>query len=335
MSNKTITIMIVARNEELNLSYLLNDIMNQTYSHNLIDIILVDSMFEDNTRKIMENYQTISGFNSVLILENSEKILAAGWNLAIQNSKTDLVVRIDAHASIPKDFIEKNIKVIEKGERASGGSRPNILAPKDENRWQKLLLEAEASIFGSSIAPYRNSKESKYVKSIFHGVYERSIFSEIGLLNTKLGRTEDNDIHYRMRKAGVKLSYNPEIISFQYVRSSLRKMIKQKYSNGYWIGLTMAVQPKCFSFYHFIPLFFLLSLIFSGLVFTCFPWLLVIILGLYISLLSVITLKITITNKRIIYLMLPFIIFLLHISYGMGTLHGLMLLPFKIKKLKQ
>ncbi len=327
--------MIVARNEELNLSYLLNDIMNQTYSHNLIDIILVDSMSEDNTRKIMENYQTISDFNSVLILENSEKILAAGWNLAIQNSKTDLVVRIDAHASIPKDFIEKNIKVIEKGERASGGSRPNILAPKDENRWQKLLLEAEASIFGSSIAPYRNSKESKYVKSIFHGVYERSIFSEIGLLNTKLGRTEDNDIHYRMRKAGVKLSYNPEIISFQYVRSSLRKMIKQKYSNGYWIGLTMAVQPKCFSFYHFIPLFFLLSLIFSGLVFTCFPWLLVIILGLYISLLSVITLKITITNKRIIYLMLPFIIFLLHISYGMGTLHGLMLLPFKIKKLKQ
>ena len=335
MSNKTITIMIVARNEELNLSYLLNDIMNQTYSHNLIDIILVDSMSEDNTRKIMENYQTISDFNILLILENSEKILAAGWNLAIQNSKTDLVVRIDAHASIPKDFIEKNIKVIEKGERASGGSRPNILAPKDENRWQKLLLEAEASIFGSSIAPYRNSKESKYVKSIFHGVYERSIFSEIGLLNTKLGRTEDNDIHYRMRKAGVKLSYNPEIISFQYVRSSLRKMIKQKYSNGYWIGLTMAVQPKCFSFYHFIPLFFLLSLIFSGLVFTCFPWLLVIILGLYISLLSVITLKITITNKRIIYLMLPFIIFLLHISYGMGTLHGLMLLPFKIKKLKQ
>lgn len=335
MSNKTITIMIVARNEELNLSYLLNDIMNQTYSHNLIDIILVDSMSEDNTRKIMENYQTISDFNSVLILENSEKILAAGWNLAIQNSKTNLVVRIDAHASIPKDFIEKNIKVIEKGERASGGSRPNILAPKDENRWQKLLLEAEASIFGSSIAPYRNSKESKYVKSIFHGVYERSIFSEIGLLNTKLGRTEDNDIHYRMRKAGVKLSYNPEIISFQYVRSSLRKMIKQKYSNGYWIGLTMAIQPKCFSFYHFIPLFFLLSLIFSGLVFTCFPWLLVIILGLYISLLSVITLKITITNKSIIYLMLPFIIFLLHISYGMGTLLGLMLLPFKIKKLKQ
>lgn len=327
--------MIVARNEELNLSYLLNDIMNQTYSHNLIDIILVDSMSEDNTRKIMENYQTISDFNSVLILENSEKILAAGWNLAIQNSKTDLVVRIDAHASIPKDFIEKNIKVIEKGERASGGSRPNILAPKDENSWQKLLLEAEASIFGSSIAPYRNSKESKYVKSIFHGVYERSIFSEIGLLNTKLGRTEDNDIHYRMRKAGVKLSYNPEIISFQYVRSSLRKMIKQKYSNGYWIGLTMAIQPKCFSFYHFIPLFFLLSLIFSGLVFTCFPWLLVIILGLYISLLSVITLKITITNKSIIYLMLPFIIFLLHISYGTGTLHGLMLLPFKIKKLKQ
>lgn len=329
MSNKTITIMIVARNEELNLSYLLNDIMNQTYSHNLIDIILVDSMSEDNTRKIMENYQTISDFNSVLILENSEKILAAGWNLAIQNSKTDLVVRIDAHASIPKDFIEKNIKVIEKGERASGGSRPNILAPKDENRWQKLLLEAEASIFGSSIAPYRNSKESKYVKSIFHGVYERSIFSEIGLLNTKLGRTEDNDIHYRMRKAGVKLSYNPEIISFQYVRSSLRKMIKQKYSNGYWIGLTMAVQPKCFSFYHFIPFIFLLSLTLGLFLFTITPYFLLVVLVPYLILLIIMTINSIKNNVTILSLMLPVILFLLHASYGLGTLVGLLLIPIK------
>lgn len=88
------------------------------------------------------------------------------------------------------------------------------------------------------------------MKSLFHAAYRREVFEEIGHYNESLARTEDNEIHYRMRKAGFKLRFCPDIISYQHTRSSLPKMLKQKYGNGYWIGKTSKVCPGCLSIYH-------------------------------------------------------------------------------------
>lgn len=337
MKKLTISIIIVAMNEEEYLENILGDLLKQTYNHSLIDVILIDSLSTDNTLEIMREFKRKQNFRNTIILSNENKRLAYGWNLGIKNAKTDLVLRVDAHSSIPNDFVEKNIFRIEQGERVSGGARPNVLAPSDNTKWNDALLAAEGAIFGSSIAPYRNSKKSKYVNSIFHGVYERKIFDEIGLLNVSLGRTEDNEIHYRMRKNGILLSYDPDIISYQYVRSSLKKMIKQKFLNGYWIGLTTYVCAKCFSIFHFVPFLFVLSLLFSmilsGLNITSLPLLLII--SIYILFL-VLTTMITFIQKKfnIYYLCLIFILPLLHLSYGMGTLLGFIMIPFRKEGLK-
>lgn len=333
---KSISIIIVARNEEENLVDVLNDVSLQDYPHNLIDVILIDSISEDKTKKIMLDYKKKSDFNRVLVLNNPGKILSKGWNLGIESSSTDLVVRIDAHASIPSNFITENVKVIINGERASGGARPNILSPNDKSKWQETLLLSESSLFGSSIAPYRNSKEKKYVNSIFHGVYDKKIFEEVGLLNPRLGRTEDNEIHYRMREAGIKLAYNPTIISYQFVRSSLKKMIRQKFANGYWIGLTLAVCPKCFSLFHFVPFVFILSLIFAFLIIPFTTFFISALLLVYSFLIILITFTTLLKNKfNLFNLLIPIILFGLHISYGLGTLIGIISIPFKRKELTE
>ncbi len=86
----------------------------------------------------------------------------------------------------------------------------------------------------------------------------RSVF-----FNENLARTEDNEIHYRMREAGFKLCFDPDIISYQHIRSSLPKMLKQKYSNGLWIGKTAKICPQCLSLYHFVPFAFVSAIIMS------------------------------------------------------------------------
>ena len=63
-------------------------------------------------------------------------------------------------------------------------------------------------------------------------------------------------MHYRIRKAGYKICFNPDIISYQNIRNSWCGMLKQKYGNGHWIGLTLGVCPGCFSIHHFVPLAF-------------------------------------------------------------------------------
>lgn len=210
---------IVAYNEERSLPQLLHDLENQDYPHNKIEVLLIDSMSKDSTKSIMEQFsETHSDFFRVVVLENPEKTLPFGCNVALKNYSGDAIVRIDAHATIPNDFISKNVKILQSGEKVSGGKRPNII--DEQTPWKNMLLAAEQSMFGSSIAAYRNADKPRYVSSIFHGMYSREVYDTVGFYDTRLARTEDNDMSERISKAGYKLHYVQRLfhISIRVVR---------------------------------------------------------------------------------------------------------------------
>ena len=327
-----VSFIVVAYNAGSKLENLLEDLKKQDYNHNDIEIILVDSNSSDNTKDIMMKFKEINKtFSKVLVLDNPKKILPCGWNIALEASTGDLILRVDAHSSLPNDFISKNVNRIDMGEKIVGGHRISII--DENNAWQKTLLIAEKSIFGSGIATYRRKEREEYVSTLAHAAYSREVFKKVGGYDERLARTEDNEIHYRMKKAGYKFLLDPTIKSYHHARNSLSKMMKQKYLNGYWIGLTMGISPKCFSIYHFVPLVFVLALIFSiifAFVFSGIP--VILLLGAYFTFNILNTIFSIISEKKHLdYLLLPFIFFLLHLSYGWGTLYGLIKLPFWIR----
>lgn len=324
-----ITVGIVAYNEENVLNHILEDICNQDYPKKQIEVVLIDSMSSDQTYVLMERFQKDhSEFRNVRVLKNPKRKLASGWNILIDVAEGDAIIRIDAHATVPVDFIRKNVECLKSGEDICGGPRPNIA--EENTAWQRTLLLAEASIFGSSIADYRRDSEKKYVKSLFHGAYRKEVFQNVGKYNESLGRTEDNEMHYRMRQKGYRLCYDPEIRSFQMARSTLRKMCKQKFGNGYWVALTMKVCPKCISIYHFVPFAFVVAILLTTFlswlgisVFSKIMWILYGIVAVLMSLVAVQG-----TKKSIFQFLLPIIFLVLHISYGVGSVVGFIRLPF-------
>lgn len=324
-----VSVCIVAHNEENVLNDLLNDIRKQDYPHSQMEVILIDSMSSDKTKKIMEQFKAEnSDFCEIMVLDNPKKRLAPGWNVALKNYKGDIILRIDAHASVPKEFVRKNVEVLECGEFVSGGPRPNII--DESTPWKETLLLAEQSMFGSSIASYRRGQKKTYVKSIFHGAYRREVFNKVGGFNEQLGRTEDNEMNYRIRLAGFKICYSPDIISYQHTRSSLKGMLKQKYGNGYWVALTLKACPRCLSIYHFVPLAFILAIIVTNIwalvghgFWALMLWSIYWIIAVLMSILSIKD-----NRKYPQQLVLPVLFFLLHISYGMGSLMGIIKLPF-------
>ena len=331
-----ITVGVIAYNEKKSIGNLLKDICAQTYNHKKIEVILVDSESTDNTRVIMETFRKNNreDFYDVKVLSNPKKTQPCGWNVVLRNYSGDAVVRIDAHASIPSNFIEKNIETLQ-DEDICGGFRPNII--DQTTAWKETLLLVETSMFGSSIAPYRRQQGRTYVNSLFHGCYKRKVFDKVGLFNESLARTEDNEIHYRMQKAGFKLCFNPEIISYQHTRNTLKRMISQKFANGRWIGLTISVAPKCLSYYHFVPFLFVMGLLGC----TCiallgYPLLLEILVLLYSMFDFVNTVScFTMRDIHPHYFLLPLLFPLMHLAYGFGTVVGLLEIPFWKHKLKK
>lgn len=328
-SSLIVSICVVAYNEEKALPSLLEDILKQDYPHDKIEVVLIDSCSTDSTKEIMLDFQKKhKEFWNVQVLDNKKQKQASGWNVAIKNFKGDLISRIDAHASITSNFVTENVKLQNEGEYVTGGPRPNII--DESTSWKEVLLLAEQSMFGSSIAKYRRKGEKVYVNSLFHGTYRREVFNKCGGFDEALGRTEDNEVHYRIRQNGYKICFSPDIVSYQHARSTLKKMLKQKYGNGYWVALTLKACPKCLSVYHFVPLAFVIAIIVTGLMSVLgYPFLAVLMWSAYWLLALLMSLLAVQGGKRCIeQLMLPFLFFILHISYGFGSVMGILKLPF-------
>lgn len=331
MNDFTVSICIVAYNEQDCLPMLFDNILAQTYPKSQTEIVFVDSCSKDNTKQLFSEFKEKhnSEYKNIVIADNPKKLLASGCNVAITQSSGDIIVRIDAHAQIPPEFAQNNVNHHKEGEMVTGGARPNII--DGDTPYKRTLLMAESSMFGSSIADFRRNSEKRYVKSLFHGAYRREVFEKSGLYNEALGRTEDNEMSMRIRDNGYNMCLCPDIISYQQTRSSLKKMLKQKYGNGYWVGRTLAIAPRCISLYHFVPFVFFLGCIFALLLGLLSPILPALYFGLYAlaAVLMTVSAIVTAEKRHIVNAILPILFFLLHISYGVGTFAGLLSLIAK------
>ena len=323
---KTVTFGIIAYNEHRYLLDLLNDLLKQTYPKELTEVILVDGESTDDTWQIMLDFQNDQKHNykAIKLLKNSMRVQPSGWNLVIQNYNSEILLRIDAHARIPDDFIEKNMFCINSGEYVCGGPRENII--DEDTSWKNMLLMAEQSMFGSGFASYRHgTNEKKYVKSLFHAAYRKEVIDHVGLFNEKLYRTEDNEYHYRVRKAGYKICYSPEIHSYYQTRNNLKSMLKQKFLNGMWIGRTFFICRGSISLFHLIPLAFVIAILLTivGTIFgLAWPavvlWIGYCMANFLMTMIAIFTAR----KKDFVLIFLPFVFLSLHVSYGIGTLFG-------------
>ena len=132
-------------------------------------------------------------------------------------------------------------------------------------------------------------------------------------------------MHYRMRRAGYRFLFCPQIASTHAARDTLSGQIRQKWGNGYWIGRTLHYQPRCFAPRHFAPALFVLALILFSV---CLPVsvmpliLLLITYGLCDLFFSVQGVIQAPHGKLLAALSLPFLFPLVHILYGAGTIVG-------------
>lgn len=317
-----ISFIVVAYNAEAHLPDLLSDLLAQSVPNEAIEALLVDSASSDGTKAIMEAFARRAPF-PVKVLDNPKRWLACGINIALAGATGDAYIRLDAHARMPEDFLMKNICALERGEAIVGGS---VLGGEPKTSWEAVLRTVDTSRFCGGAAPFRNGGETRYVDTLAYALYRREVYEKVGLYDERLRRTEDNDMHYRMRQAGYRFYFSPDIVSYHTARATLRGQLRQKWGNGYWIGKTMHIQPHCFAARHLIPALFVMALTIC-LLLASVTWLpFGLLMGTYLCCDLYYSLKGALSQDmgRLYALFtLPWIFFAVHIVYGVGTMVGL------------
>jgi glycosyltransferase involved in cell wall biosynthesis len=330
-----ISFILPIRNEKSFINKTLQSIFSQTIDEDF-EIIVADGNSSDGTREILKNLQ-INNPNIILI-DNPEKIVSTGFNRALNESKGDIIIRVDGHCEIAPDYIQNCLECLEKiNADCVGGATEHVAS----GLVGKSIKMAQSSLFGVGGVSFRKKVEKgEYVNTLAFGAYKREVFERIGGYDEELIRNQDDEFNFRLIQNEGEIWLDPSIKSTYTQRNSFTGLFKQYFQYGFYKIRVMQKRRGIASWRHVVPGLFVLTLLF-GLSIFLFTGNIIPILSLclpYLSFSLIVTILelIKTPSNLISVMMLPVAFFILHISYGLGFLLGLIYFlnkwgDFKIK----
>ena len=328
-----ISIILPIRNEFDFISKTLDSIIEQDYPHATLEIIIADGMSDDGTRAIIEKYQ--ENFHNIKIVDNPERIVPTGFNRALSEAKGEIIIRIDGHSAIDKNYIDNCIKLLKyKVADCVGGATKHIAIGKIG----QVVNAVQSTMFGVGGVAFRTDVTTgKFVDTLAFGAYNRKVFELIGGYDEELIRNQDDEFNFRLIQNGGKIWLDPSIKSVYYPRNNFKQLFKQYFQYGFYKVRVIQKRGGVASWRHLVPGTFILCLALSLIINLTanIKWLFYLVLGSYCTANLIATSleafkQITNPKHRNInyslisnIALLPVTFLTIHFSYGLSFLIGL------------
>lgn len=329
--NHLVSIICPIYNEERFIVNCVESILNQDYSHESIEVFFVDGRSTDGTKSLLQPY--LEQYPFIHLLDNPEKVVPYALNYGIKASKGDVIMRLDGHCVYPNNYISVLVNYLFELSADNVGALWNTL-PANDSLMANAIAIGSSHKFGVGGSLHKvGITQATETDTVPFGCYRRDVFDRIGMFDTDLIRNQDDEFNARLINAGGKIVLIPEVVIDYTARDTISKMARMYYQYGLFKPLVNKKLGAPATIRQFFPLFFVLGLIFGGLVSVFLPILwyaYVSVLSVYLLLSLYFSFKITITQRRkMLLLVLPFVFFTIHVSYGWGYLCGIFKLIFK------
>jgi glycosyltransferase involved in cell wall biosynthesis len=312
-------------NEEKFIRTLLENLHQQDYPGDHLEILIIDGNSTDSTRKIIGEYTAMDP--KFILLDNPKRFVPFALNAGIRQAHGEVIIRMDAHAEYANNYVSLLVHYLfELKADNVGGTWVTI--PGGSGLKSLAIARVLSSPFGIGNAEYRlNVKKIRRVDTVPFGCYPKSVFEKIGLFDEELFRNQDVEFNGRLLKNGGTIYLVPDVKIVYYARDSVKKILNMFFQYSMFRPLVnkklgMTFQPR-----QFVPpawvIFLLVTL--TGTFFSGVCGLVLLGgLGLYFACNLFFSARSAIDAKRWgLMLYLPWIFFFLHISYGIGYIMGL------------
>lgn len=307
-----VSVVLPVLNEELHLANAVNSILAQDYS-GLFEVILALGPSKDRTDEIAK--QLAASDSRITLVENPSGRTAAGLNAAINKSKNPVIVRVDAHSELQKNYISQAIEVMKSSGAVNVGG---IMGAEGKSAFEKTVAAAMRSPLGVGASRFHTGGESGYVDTVYLGVFLRSAVIAVGGFDERFIRAQDWELNYRLRQAGGTIFFDPRLHVTYRPRSTVKALAKQYFEYGRWRRVVSRRHQGTINYRYLAPPFALMGTTLSLLMALVVNSIFIIpasIYGIFLILASLITGKGK-TEK----LLLPIVLFTMQMSWGLGFL---------------
>jgi len=215
------SVAICAHNASRTISAVLDAALLQNPVPN--EVVVIDDGSTDSTAKI------VSQFTNVRLITLPENVgIAVARNRAIEESKHDLIIFIDADAVVKPNCFEALLKHASNSDVAAISGRGEEFYRYDfSNRFRALH------------APQSLSSEPIEDAPMFMGLcfaIRKGIAQKVGGFDPKFRTNgEDADMSFRIKKAGFKIYYEPTAVVEHLKFDGFFGIVFQRFRFGYWM----------------------------------------------------------------------------------------------------
>lgn len=297
-----------------------------------IEILVLDGRSTDETREIVRRF--VKDDSRVRLLDNPARISPCALNLGIRQAKGEWIMRLDAHAQYPPDYLLLCYETARVNDADNTGG-VCITYPGGMGYAAQLIQALTTHRFGVGNSAFRTMAEAGLRDTVPFGFFRREVFDRIGYFDERLVRAQDYEFNRRLGAAGGRVYLNPAIRSSYFNMPAWSLFLKKQLLNqGPYNAYMWYLAPYAFAPRHAVTGFFALFIccgLALALISQAFAWFFFAVIALYFSLgifSSFQQARHYHDFRHIVCLPVGFFVF--HLCHGMGVLLGLTRLAFRI-----
>lgn len=230
-----VSVVMPARNAGATVVAALDSVRRQDYA-GVIEVVVADGSDTGAMAGVLRRR-----YPEIILLPNPAMVTRVGLRIALRAATGAVIVRLDAHAILPSDYITRAVETLERTGAAAVGGRQ---LPVGRSFFERAVAAAMSTPLGSGGVRYRHRGAAGAVDTVYLGVFRRDEMDKVGGYDSTMGRNEDYELNWRLRQSGQTVWFDPEIEVAYRPRGSLRALARQYLDNGRWKREMLRRHPK-------------------------------------------------------------------------------------------
>ena len=305
-----ISVILPVLNEESHLEGAVLSVLSQDY-RGPFEIILALGPSRDRTNEIAA--KLASQDNRVKLIDSPTGKTAAGLNLALAASKSPVVVRVDGHAQIPKNYISLIVEILNKTGAVNVGG---VMAAVGTTAFERAVAGAMRSPLGVGASRFHTGGEAGEVDTVYLGAFRREALVAIGGFDERFTRAQDWELNFRLRENGGVIYFDPRLHVTYRPRSSIGALAKQYFEYGRWRRVVSRRHSGTINYRYLAPPFALIG--FSASLILGIALSSIFFIPALVYLLFVVLASLKISTSMTEYFLLLLVIPTMHFAWGAG-----------------
>ena len=278
-----------------------------------IEIILAIGPSHDGTEVIAHSLAKAD--SRVVVVSNPTGRTAAGLNLAVAASRYSIIVRVDGHARIPRNYLSLAFEILKETGAVNVGG---IMAAEGQTVFESSVARAMRSPLGVGSSRFHTGGGAASVDTVYLGAFRKQALIAVGGFDERFTRAQDWELNFRLRAAGGTIYFDPRLVVTYRPRSTVKALAKQYFEYGRWRRVVSRRHEGTINYRYLAPPFTVIGVVSS------------LILGAIVSpilFLPALTyaLFILIASAKIgksfgEFVSLPLILLTMHMTWGIGFL---------------